>query len=96
MLTLDTSKHGNTSMATKKIRPEFLANQASVTLITVDEVAHMLAVSRCTVWRRVKDKNFPQPIKIGARSTRWQYEEVSTWINAKYVANDAYVSAVAA
>lgn len=67
----------------KKLRPEFLAGHASVVLITVDEVAHMLGVGSHTVWRRLKkDGKFPKPIKQGKRCTRWQRADVNNYITS--------------
>lgn len=66
----------------KKLRPEFLANHASVDLITVDEVAHLLGVTRCTVYRRMKQPTFPKPIKLSRMCTRFRLADVRAWINS--------------
>lgn len=66
-------------MAAKKLRPEFLAGHPSIDLISVDEVAHLLGVSKYTIWRRVKSPSFPQPIKLSAKCTRWRIEEIRGW-----------------
>lgn len=36
--------------------------------------------SRATLWRRVRDRSFPAPIKISAGVTAWRVEEVRRWI----------------
>ena len=68
-------------MAAKKLRPEFLAGHASIDLITVDEVAHMLSTSKYTIWRRVKNPSFPQSIKLGPKCVRWRIDDIRAWIN---------------
>ena len=43
----------------------------------------VLDISAPTLWRRVKDKSFPQPISLGGRSIGWLQSEVNEWINAR-------------
>jgi excisionase family DNA binding protein len=50
-------------------------------LLTVDEVAARLNVSRFTVWRLRDQGSFPRPIKIGG-SSRWQRSDVEEFIAA--------------
>lgn len=50
-------------------------------LLTVDEVAAQLNVSRFTVWRLRDQGKFVREIKIGS-SSRWQQEDVDTYIAA--------------
>lgn len=38
--------------------------------------AGLLPFSRATLWRRVKDGTFPQPIKLSERTTAWATAEV--------------------
>lgn len=50
-------------------------------LLTVDEVADFLQVSRATVYNLIKQKELPY-IKIG-RSTRFDLKSVSEWIKSQ-------------
>jgi prophage regulatory protein len=43
----------------------------------------VLDISAPTLWRRVKDKSFPQPISLGGRSIGWLQSEVNAWIKAR-------------
>lgn len=43
----------------------------------------VLDISAPTLWRRVKDKSFPQPISLGGRSKGWLESEVYAWIKAR-------------
>jgi len=43
----------------------------------------MLGFSATTLWRRVKNGTFPQPIKLSERVTAWRAEEIHTWMAAQ-------------
>lgn len=40
----------------------------------------MVPFSRTTLWRRIKDRTFPQPFKISKGITVWRAEDIRTWI----------------
>lgn len=42
-------------------------------------VCERTAMSRTTVWRRVRDGDFPRPVKIGRR-TVWSERAINEWI----------------
>jgi predicted DNA-binding transcriptional regulator AlpA len=42
--------------------------------------AGLLPFSRATLWRRVKDGTFPQPVKLSERTTAWPTIEVRKWM----------------
>lgn len=48
-------------------------------LLTVDEVAARLGVSRKTVLRENLRGHLPQPLRIG-RCLRWSAQELSLWV----------------
>ena len=53
-------------------------------LLTVDDITDLGLGARTTIWRRVKEGNFPKPIRLGnAHSSplRWKHEDVENWIN---------------
>ena len=41
----------------------------------------LLPISRATLWRRVKDGTFPQPVKLSERTTAWPTVEVRKWMS---------------
>ncbi|MBH5367166.1 AlpA family phage regulatory protein [Bradyrhizobium sp. CNPSo 4016] len=45
----------------------------------------MLPFSEPTLWRKVKEGSFPQPIRIG-RITAWKQSQIAAWQNGEYVA----------
>ena len=40
----------------------------------------ILPVSPATIWRWVRDGKFPQPFKIGVRTTVWNYDDIEAYI----------------
>lgn len=57
-------------------------------LLTVREVAAMLAISLPSVFRRVAAGDLPRPIKLGA-SSRWPQSEILAVIEAAKAAREA-------
>ena len=55
-----------------------------MTLLTAQEVARMLKVTRPTVYALVKNYGLPSGYKCG-RSRRWTQEEITTWINERSI-----------
>lgn len=50
-------------------------------LISVKEVLQMTGYkSRTTLWRRVRDGDFPKPVALSQHATRWRISEVQEWI----------------
>lgn len=43
----------------------------------------VLGFSATTLWRRVKNQTFPQPIKLSERVTAWRAEDVHAWMAAQ-------------
>ncbi len=42
-------------------------------------------LSRVTIWRRVRDGDFPSPIRLGGPKTRavgWRRSEIEDWLKA--------------
>jgi len=45
-------------------------------VITTDELQKRLKISRFTVWKWRKDGILPEPIHLGTRSIRWDWEAI--------------------
>ena len=43
----------------------------------------VLGFSATTLWRRVMQGSFPQPIKLSERVTAWRAEDVHAWMAAQ-------------
>ena len=50
----------------------------NVQFVTAAEVMSILKISRVTLWRLVKHRNFPRPAKVGSLS-RWPLSEIQQW-----------------
>ena len=49
----------------------------------VPPVPRMLPFSRATLWRKVRDGDFPQPIRVSAGVTAWRLDEIELWLAGK-------------
>jgi len=56
-------------------------------LITVDEVVRFTGLSVPTIYRHIRNGEFPKPIKLG-RASRWVDSELVAWLEAKKAERD--------
>lgn len=61
-------------------------------LISVSETAHILGMSKTTIWRRVEEGYLPPPIKFGPRCSRWRLSEINLVISQAELAARGSVS----
>lgn len=61
--------------------PRTDARLAGVVLLTVAQVADLLALHPRTVWRMVSAGELPAPIGIGARAKRWRLSDLTAWLD---------------
>lgn len=54
--------------------------QPNVKILSRREVYEGLGVSTVTLWRMVRDGQFPKPIRISARRVGWSEESVRAWL----------------
>jgi prophage regulatory protein len=48
--------------------------------------AQLSGLSIASLYRKAKTKDFPAPVKLGTRCTRWKAGEVRAWLKAQGVA----------
>ncbi len=53
------------------------------TIIRFPTVQRKTGLSRTTLWRRVKDGSFPEPVKISARTIGWFSDEIQDWCTSR-------------
>lgn len=63
-------------------------SEANERVLRLTALLAVIDISAPTLWRRVKDKSFPQPISLGGRSIGWLQSEVHAWIKARSVLRD--------
>ena len=44
------------------------------------QILHVLGISASAWWQGVKDGKYPQPVKLGPRTTVWRVEEIRALI----------------
>ena len=49
-------------------------------MIRPAELCAWLDIGRTTLWRKVKDGNFPKPVKVTDRITAWSMGTVRAWL----------------
>lgn len=55
-----------------------------ITLFLRDiEVARRYDISRPTIWRWVKQGQFPQPTKLSCGASRWRVADLEQWESSK-------------
>lgn len=45
------------------------------------QLAERYGVTRPTIWRWVKERELPEPLKLAPRCTRWRLHEIEAWEN---------------
>ena len=48
-------------------------------LLTIKDVVNIVGFKTSTIYKFIKTKNFPRPVKIG-RSSRWRISDVNKWL----------------
>jgi predicted DNA-binding transcriptional regulator AlpA len=55
-----------------------------IQLLTVQQVARILAVSASHVWAQAKAvADFPKPFKLSAKHTRWKLSAIDAYLEAR-------------
>ncbi len=44
------------------------------------QVLSFVPISKSTLWRRIRARTFPGPVKLSERVTVWRVEEIRGWI----------------
>jgi|GEM_PF-1985633 len=52
-------------------------------LLTIDEVAEKLNVSRRTAYRMVKENDFPERKRLSSSTVRWSESEIDSWLRSR-------------
>ncbi len=52
-------------------------------LLRLGEVRTRTALGRSTIYRKMRDGSFPEPLKIGDRAVRWRESEIEAWLKAR-------------
>src|SRR5712691_10741530 len=73
-----TPRHMPTNSADPSREPPFRAG----TLIRLLDVCRFLGISRSTVYKKLSERSFPEPARLGPRSVRWRVDDIEAWRDA--------------
>ena len=78
-------QHGTPNEAKPRIRicQPLHAVQVADALLKIQTVCAITGLSASTVRRKIAEDDFPAPIKMGQRCTRWRAELVTNWLREK-------------
>lgn len=51
-------------------------------LLRLPQVLALVAVSKTTWWKLVREGRAPQPVKLGDRCTAWRATDIAAWIES--------------
>ena len=52
-------------------------------VLNTTQVSEMVGLSRTTIWRREREGDFPQRIRLGGRRVGWDADEVIAWLKSR-------------
>ena len=62
-------------------------------VIRLPEVKKITGLPRSTIYRYIKQNNFPKQVPLGNRSVGWIREEVLSWVTEKITQRNSALSA---
>lgn len=69
-------------MTSEAIQAGRIASKGRV-LMRLPDVMAACGMSRSLIYKLAKDHQFPRPIRVAARVSAWNSEEVQAWIDAR-------------
>jgi prophage regulatory protein len=58
-----------------------LTSESIDRLIPIAELLVITSFSKATVYRKVRERSFPAPLKIGRSRVAWRTSSISEWMN---------------
>ena len=49
-------------------------------LLRREQVEERTGLARTTIYRKMREGSFPEPIQVGVRAVRWPASEIETWL----------------
>lgn len=49
-------------------------------LLRLRDVAHLVGLSKATIYRRIRAGQFPPPVSAGGHSVRWKASTIEAWM----------------
>ncbi|UXC37331.1 helix-turn-helix transcriptional regulator [Cupriavidus gilardii] len=51
-----------------------------LTILRRREVQSLTGLSRSTIYKRIQERTFPQPIKLGGHAVGWRAGDIEAWL----------------
>ena len=51
-------------------------------ILRIDEVLHVTGLKRTTLYRKLKAKQFPAPVRLATQTVGWREQDVEAWIES--------------
>ena len=51
-------------------------------IVRIEEVCELVGLARSTIYAKVSARDFPAPIRLGARSVGWRLADIDKWLAA--------------
>ena len=53
------------------------------TLLRIHQVEIAIGLKKSKIYQMVKDREFPAPVQLGAKSVAWRSDDVAAWIESR-------------
>lgn len=60
-----------------------LAGMPVPALLQTARLCAHLGVNSSTIWRWIRERNFPKPLEVGSKVRMWKTMEVEAWLNSQ-------------
>jgi len=65
--------------------------QTTYRIMSPKEVMTLTSLKRTALYTKVRDNQFPKPLKLGARAVGWRESDVLAWIDSLMPAEGTHV-----
>lgn len=73
------TKMSESHKATKRVQSAYSINLDDVIFLRLPEVKAVTGLSKSSLYALIRERNFPAPVRLGARAVAWVTSEVRQW-----------------
>lgn len=74
-----TERHRPTKLATSLAQP-LDAIEVPGALLKLSTVRPIVGLSSSSIYRKIAESSFPEPVRLGARCSRWRSDDIKAWL----------------
>lgn len=67
----------------KQLNSDFLTSTQPIRLTRLPGVMNRVGLSRSSIYQRIADGTFPEPVSLGSRAVAWIEAEIEEWIDRR-------------